>query len=96
VSVTAKPLVLDTERGGSGPLAPPAHWFGTEDDYRALIRHRYRRDPGARQQIVIAARNCLADRGLELTTFTGPFAEWAANIIAAVAANLVEKAKQLH
>jgi len=48
---------MSTEPGGIGPLAPPAGWSGSTDDYVSFLRRRYR-DTGGRQHLIVAARTC--------------------------------------
>ena len=47
---------VDTRPGSVGPFAPPKDFIGDSSEYRAMIRHRWRTDAAAWQQIVAISR----------------------------------------
>lgn len=72
--------VVDTEPGSeSGPFSPPVAYKGNGADFINLMRQRYTKERHHAQQMqIIAMRlNCLDYR----TTFVGPFAEEAKEIV---------------
>ncbi|MCP1675485.1 hypothetical protein J2T57_002635 [Natronocella acetinitrilica] len=77
-------LVIDTTPGADGPFAPPEHWQGDRAAYKTLIRERYSRNRGAHQQIETTAR-------LTGHAITGPYAEYARQIIEAVRATRIRR-----
>jgi hypothetical protein len=72
---------ISTQPGESGPFAPPAGWDGDSEDYRELIRERYRNDLASRQQIGVVALR------LHAISFTG---HWAIEA-RAIAKSIIEK-----
>jgi len=69
---------INTNPGAGGPFAPPAGWDGSGDDYRELLRERYRSDHAARQQIAVVAKR------LRSVSFNGHWAIEARKIAEAV------------
>lgn len=70
-------VVIDTSPGAGGPLAPPDGWQGDDVEYTELIRRRWRENPAARQQILVAS--------LLYRSITGPYAAPCAAILKSVA-----------
>lgn len=77
-------LEIDTTPGGAGPFAPPEGWSGDRAAYRQLVRDRYRLNRATHQQIRTAAT-------LSGHVFTGPYAEYAKQIIQDVKATMAPK-----
>ncbi|MDK8264871.1 hypothetical protein QP835_11345 [Pseudomonas oryzihabitans] len=73
------PRIVPTAPGSHGidPFAPPATFVGSPEEYRALIRDRYR-DHYGRYRILLHVK--AAEEGATLT-FLGPYAAEAQLII---------------
>lgn len=95
-SLEKKLLHIDTSRGGTGPLCPPACWFGTLEEYKQLIRYRWRTNPEARNQLMLACQTWHRYGGPAAIKFYGPFADYARDLIADAANNMAAQAKTLH
>jgi hypothetical protein len=77
-------LSADTGPEASGPLAAPPDCASAEQ-YRSAVRERYVTNPATRQQLLILARHVAGDAHRRALPVTGPFAEEARAILAAIA-----------
>jgi hypothetical protein len=79
---------MDTTPGSGGTMAPGPEFNGTGDQYRDVVRERFRRDPEARQCMLIAARRFDPDPERSPVAFHGRYAELARALIARLAEQL--------
>lgn len=77
---------LDTTPGAATVVAPPEEFVGDDAEYAKYLHSVYM-DPGGFQQLVIAAQNVRLKRGI----LSGPFAQKARSIFAAIERRLAER-----
>jgi hypothetical protein len=92
----ASPMLIHTARNHAAPLSPPRHWFGSEHDYRSLMRARFRADPQFARNLSRIAHNYARLNGPELTQFRGPYAGWAEHLVSDIARHLRAKQRRTH
>lgn len=88
------PYHLQTEPGSGGMMAPCIGSVQSFEDYRHAMLDRFRRDPEARQCMLIAARRFDPCPDLSPVTFYGSYADWAKEIIARLNRQLTEQPQE--
>ena len=79
-SALTEVALYDTTPGGGGVFSPPAGWSGSADDFRALLRERWRY-PEIRGWMETAS----AHTSSNYVVFVGPYADPAAAAVAGMA-----------
>jgi len=69
-----EPFRFDTNPGSGSPFAPRTGFCGDANDYREALLDRYRHDPEARQQMLMAARALKPGTDCPGVVFTGLWA----------------------
>ena len=75
------PYHLHTEPGTGGAMAPPHNSIECYESYRREMLWRFKRDPEARQCMLIAARRFDPDPKRSPITFHGRYCDWARELI---------------
>ena len=78
---------VNTTPGANSVLAPPSGFNGSDDEYKAYLREIYL-DPGAFQQLVLAAINVRVRQ----YAITGPYAQPAREALRGIESRFVEQA----
>lgn len=79
--------LVDTTPGAACAFAPMPGFSGNDNQYRALMRDRYKQRGYDQHMVVLAMQR---KKGLELT-FAGPYAALAKEIIDGIAAELSQQ-----
>jgi NurA-like 5'-3' nuclease len=75
-------------------MAPPETTQETMESYRRHIYERFKRDPEARQCMIIAARHFDPDPSRSPITFYGRYCDWARELICTLQRRIKEDAEE--
>lgn len=88
------PYHIHTEPGSGGAMAPPDGSVETPESYRQEMLKRFRRDPEARQCMLIAARRFDPDPTRSPITFHGRYCDWARTLIATLHRQMADRREE--
>ncbi|WP_342632819.1 hypothetical protein [Marinobacter alkaliphilus] len=76
---------VQTTPGANHVFAPPEGWFGTNEDYLALMRKRWAEGGLVKHQMGFTARFVMNRSAMPESVIEGPYAEQAMTIITRIA-----------